>query len=285
MMSELRKSIVIYQCQKGELETTATASPIPRVQLSAGTQLAFDTVPGRIQYCEGALMPKEPWREPTVAESQLLWTKEPPPPHSGIGIVRLPADVLALFADTGIASAATPQQVADVKNHEKCRQALDRLIEYFKPFCLSDAPPVISGMGGRQPGLSTATIDNKRGCRNGLHTDNWDGLPLAKKQEATNRICLNLGRDSRYFLFVNLTEMEIFEMLGCPDSSVNKPWTRQLTNEFMQRYPNYPVVKLRISPGEAYIAPTENIIHDASTAEMQHLDVKVMMRGYYGIPA
>ncbi|MCU0543204.1 MAG: hypothetical protein MUE44_13700 [Oscillatoriaceae cyanobacterium Prado104] len=283
-MSQIRQSIVIYQCQTGKLETTETDCPIPRVLLSAGTQLAADNVRGRIPYCEGAFMPKEPWREPTPAESKLLWTQEAPPPHSGIGIVRLPSDIAALFAASGIASATTPLQVAELKEGEKCRQALDKLIEYFKPFCLSDAPPTISGMGGRQPGLSTATIDNKRGCRNGLHIDNWDGLPLAQKQQATNRICVNLGRESRYFLFVNLTEMDIFEMLECPKSGFYKPWTRQLTNEFMKRYPDYPVVKLRIAPGEAYIAPTENMIHDASTAEMQYLDVKVMMRGYYRIP-
>ncbi|MEG3841565.1 hypothetical protein [Microcoleus sp. herbarium14] len=283
-MSSLRQSIVIYRCQNLESETTEKEFPIPRVWLSSGTQLAFDSVPDRIQYCEGAFMPREPWREPTPGESALLWVHEPPPHDSGVGIVRLPADVLALFADSGIASLTTPLQVAEFKSEEKCRQALDKLIEYFQPFCLSDSPPVISGMGGRQPGLSTATIDNKRGCRNGLHTDNWDKLPLAKKQEATNRICVNLGRDSRYFLFVNLTELDIFEMLGCRDSDVGKPWTRQLTNEFMQRYREYPVVKLRIAPGEAYIAPTENMIHDASTAEMKHLDVKVMMRGYYRIP-
>lgn len=283
-MSDLRRSIVIYRCQNLELETPESELQIPRVWLSSGTQLALDSVPGRIQYCEGAFMPQEPWREPTNQESALLWTKEPPPSYSGVGIVRLPADILALLAASGIAALTTPLQVAEFKNQEKCDRLLDKLIAYFKPFCLSDSPPAISGMGGRQPGLSTATIDNKRGCRNGLHTDNWDALPLAQKQESTNRICVNLGADSRYFLFVNLTEMDIFEMLGCGESDVNKPWTRQLTNEFMKRYPDYPVVKLRIAPGEAYIAPTENMIHDASTAQMKHLDIKVMMRGYYRIP-
>ncbi len=283
-MSNLRRSILIYRCQNLDLETTEPELQISRLWLSSGTQLACDNVPGRIHYCEGAFMPQEPWREPTKEELTLLWAKEPPPSYSGVGIVRLPPDILTLFADSGIASLTTPLKVAEFKAQEKCRQALDKLIEYFKPFCLSDSPPVISGMGGRQPGLSTATIDNKRGCRNGLHTDNWDGLPLTKKQDSTNRICVNLGLDSRYFLFLNLTEMEIFEMLGCRESDINKPWTRQLTNEFMRRYPKYPVVKLRIAPGEAYIAPTENMIHDASTAEMKHLDIKVMMRGYYRIP-
>lgn len=284
-MVHLRRSIVIYSCQNLELETPESQLQIPRVWLSSGTQLAFDSVPGRMQYCEGAFMPKEPWREPTNEESALLWVKEPPPSYSSVGIMRLPADILALLAASGIASLTTPLQVAEFKNQEKCHQLLDKLIAYFKPFCISDAPPVISGMGGRQSGLSTATIDNKRGCRNGLHTDNWDALPLLQKHDSTNRICVNLGLDSRYFLFVNLTEMEIFEMLDCRESDVNKPWTRQLTNEFMRRYPEYPVVKLRIAPGEAYIAPTENMIHDASTAEMKHLDIKVMMRGYYRIPA
>lgn len=283
-MSYLRRSIVIYRCQNLELETPESELQIPRVRLSSGTQLAVDSVPDRLEYCEQAFMPREPWREPTPAESALLWVCEPPPHYSGVGIVRLPADVLALFAASGIASLTTPLQVVELKAEEKCRHALDKLIEYFKPFCLSDSPPVISGMGGRQPGLSTATIDKKRGCRNGLHTDSWDKLPLAQKPESTNRICVNLGLDSRYFLFVNLTEMDIFEMLGCDESDVSKPWTRQLTHEFMQHYPDYPVVKLRIAPGEAYIAPTENMIHDASTAEMQHLDIKVMMRGYYRIP-
>ncbi|MCC3425532.1 MAG: hypothetical protein JGK12_16740 [Microcoleus sp. PH2017_01_SCD_O_A] len=282
-MCNLRQSIVIYRCQNLELETTKECT-IPRVWLSSGTQLAVDTSPDSLQYCEGAFMPKEPWREPTPAESALLWTDEPPPHYAGVGIVRLPADVLALLADAAIASLTTPLQVAEFKSQKKCGQILDRLIDYFKPFCLSDSSPVISGMGGRQPGLSTATIDNKRGCRNGLHTDSWDNLPLDKKQEATNRICVNLGRDSRYFLFVNLTEMDIFQMLGCSGADIGKPWTRQLTYQFMQRYPEYPVVKLRIAPGEAYIAPTENMIHDASTADMKHLDIKVMMRGYYRIP-
>jgi hypothetical protein len=283
-MSYLRRSIVIYRCQNLELETTEPELQIPRVWLSSGTQLAFDRVPGRMQYCEGAFMPKEPWREPTPEESDLLWVKEPPLSYSGVGIVRLPPDILALLAASGIASLTTPLQVAEFKNQEKCHQLRDKLIAYFQPFCISDSLPVISGMGGRQSGLSTATIDNKRGCRNGLHTDNWDTLPLAQKQDSTNRICVNLGVDSRYFLFINLTERDIFEILGCPDSDVNKPWTRQLTSEFLKRYPDYPVVKLRIAPGEAYIAPTENMIHDASTAEMQHLDIKVMMRGYYRIP-
>ena len=33
---------------------------------------------------------------------------------------------------------------------------------------------------------------------------------------------------------------------------------------FLTKYPNYPVFRIKIEPGEAYIAPTENIIHDGA---------------------
>ena len=34
--------------------------------------------------------------------------------------------------------------------------------------------------------------------------------------------------------------------------------------EFMERFPDVPVVRCRIGPGDAYIAPTENLVHDGS---------------------
>ena len=145
-MYSLSQSIVIYRCQNCEL-SAKEESEIPRVWLSSGTQLAVDNVPDRLQYCQGAFMPKAPWREPTPAESALLWTDEPPPHYAGVGIVRLPADVLALLADAAIASLTTPLEVAEFKSQEKCAQILDRLIDYFQPFCLSEAPPVINCTG------------------------------------------------------------------------------------------------------------------------------------------
>jgi len=38
-------------------------------------------------------------------------------------------------------------------------------------------------------------------------------------------------------------------------------------------------VRLAVAPGEAYIAPTENMIHDGSTLGMRHEDLQVTLRG------
>jgi hypothetical protein len=51
----------------------------------------------------------------------------------------------------------------------------------------------------------------------------------------------------------------------------------------MKYYPEYPVVKLRIAPREAYIAPTENMIHDGCTVDKNRPDLKLMFLGHFGI--
>lgn len=274
----LREGIKIFQCNpKDDTE-------IPRVWLSSGTVAVKEILPESAGYCDGAFVPKEPWREPTLDELALLWTQEAPPHHSGIGIVRLPPEVLAFFVEEGISAIATQEELKALGIRENYQEALAKIIDYFTPLCFANSPPVINGIGGMPPGLTTSTIDRNRGCHNGLHTDNWDKLPLDCKHEATNRICINLGLEDRYFLFINLPEMTLFEMIGGEENGVKKNWSRSANEEFMQRYPEYPVVKLRIAPGEAYIAPTENMIHDATTRDKKHLDIKIMMRGYYRIP-
>lgn len=50
----------------------------------------------------------------------------------------------------------------------------------------------------------------------------------------------------------------------------------------MKLYPDYPVIKLRIAPGEAYIAPTGQIIHDGTSMGKQYPDVTLHVREAVG---
>ena len=49
--------------------------------------------------------------------------------------------------------------------------------------------------------------------------------------------------------------------------------------------PTYPVVAIEIAPGEAYIAPTEDLIHDGCSEGMKNNDVCLTMLGYFSRPA
>jgi hypothetical protein len=88
----------------------------------------------------------------------------------------------------------------------------------------------------------------------------------------SNRISINIGREDRYFLFINLSIQDLIELLE-PDPSRTAD---ELVLQFFASYPDYPVVRIRLRPGEAYIAPTENIIHDgmgSKTSPDMHLTI------------
>ena len=71
---------------------------------------------------------------------------------------------------------------------------------------------------------------------------------------------------------------------------VKKPGREKIQAEsirelFLSNYPDYPVIKIRVSPGEAYIAPTENMIHDGCTINKQFFDVIMTIRGNFNLPS
>jgi hypothetical protein len=180
---------------------------------------------------------------------------------------------------------------------------------YLEPFKLSNQQLIVSGVSLNSPNLETVTFDSSRQRYIGLHLDSWDLMPLHKRHQSTNRICINLGLEDRFFLFINLTLMDIFHALNHADNGIfqrrnlwahlrckfrnsfayeNKDLARLsppiLIQEFMKRFPFYPVIKVRIAPGEAYIAPTENMIHDGCSLGKQYADLNLTFRGYIGLP-
>jgi hypothetical protein len=56
-----------------------------------------------------------------------------------------------------------------------------------------------------------------------------------------------------------------------------------IARDFMRAFPSYPAVRLRIRPGEAYIAPTENIAHDGSTIGMDAMDITLTVIGRFSL--
>jgi hypothetical protein len=90
------------------------------------------------------------------------------------------------------------------------------------------------------------------------------------------------GREERSFLLVNLPLRAIAGILvqigyeKAPEFSMGR-----LAAVFLRAFPNYLVVRVRIAPGEAYFAPTENLIHDASTEGQTHGDITMTIHGHF----
>jgi hypothetical protein len=100
-----------------------------------------------------------------------------------------------------------------------------------------------------------------------------------------NRVCINIGTEDRFFLFVNLPLHAVFKFAeGSTYSASPKSLAIDVCKMFMLKFPLYPVVKLKVSPGEAYLAPTENIIHDGCTVGQKIFDLHFTFLGRFRVP-
>lgn len=91
-----------------------------------------------------------------------------------------------------------------------------------------------------------------------------------------NRIGVNMGTQDRYLLFVNITIDRIASIV-MGDRSMRS------VVAFFARYPDYPVMRLRTRPGEAYLAPLENLIHDGSSDGSSDPDIAFVACGVFSL--
>lgn len=122
----------------------------------------------------------------------------------------------------------------------------------------------------------TITKEFKSFFKVGLHIDSWDSAKLSNRSFGSNRLVLNLGPTSRNFLFLNKSvELLVKERPAYRDEYEGK----SLVLNYFEQYPDANIYSLQINPGEAYIAPTENLIHDATVPGNHQLNTTFMLRG------
>jgi hypothetical protein len=284
----LKKSVRIFLPDPHDSEENS-----PRIWLSSGICPASDSEFDRIRYRDNAFLPQEPWRQPTDEELSLLVPRQEDLGQlnrwdlgSDLGVVRIPPECLLPLDKLNLHSIESGTDRSIISDEEiAISEVRDRILGY----CQGSTATEILGINIAAPDLTTITIDRQLDVEQqtyaGMHLDSWDKLPLKHRHKSRNRLCINLGKEDRFFLFIDLTLMDIFRALGLSETKDIYKYYRglQLGEAFMYQYPNCPVVKLRVAPGEAYIAPTENIIHDATNRSTRHPDLTLTFLGYFGV--
>ncbi|MCY0929512.1 hypothetical protein OTB20_25585 [Streptomyces sp. H27-H1] len=129
---------------------------------------------------------------------------------------------------------------------------------------LGDPDAVYLGQSPARADMVTTTDNHADGRLLGIHLDNWDKLAYADKASGRRRLCLNLGRGSRYILLGDVDAQEICRSVH-PEYRGRYPHTDDLRT-LIGRGGTMRCFRIRIDPGEGYIAPTEFLPHDGSTA-------------------
>jgi hypothetical protein len=255
-----------------------------RLALSSGTRPVGSLALS--DYRDTAFVPRGPWREPGNQERRLLLAAEPPVSiGSHVTLVRVPDEVMAHFAALRdrLHSCSSADELRGWLDRHSLTTGCDAMLDFFRIYLRSQYPLMEGGgIVCRETGLPTTTT-NDTGKYIGLHVDSWYRAKLTERANAPNRISINLGLKARFFLYINLPLATVAALAVeqyPPDSRIRENHDG-LHRTFMSHFGSYPVVRMRLDPGEGYIAPTENLIHDATTPGKKAPDVQYRVRGRF----
>lgn len=116
------------------------------------------------------------------------------------------------------------------------------------------------------PRLATVTIDRKQGCLPGLHYDSWYSTSMQDRTVDNPRIVINFGPVPRWFLYVPVGLQQFLSALAATDTE--QVWNESTPITHIKDallFLKPPVHCLKLNPGQGYIAPTESVMHDATT--------------------
>lgn len=259
-------------------------STAPRFSLSAGTAVPGSS-PG-VRFHPEALVPRAPFRPATAAEHAALSALATPTGPEVVVFTPAPAAVATLTdicEDCGY-YGADASAILPVTTHFAFQPALDALVEQLAPFRIDGRPLDAYTLYRAEPGAQAVTRtdrdDPARAASVGLHVDSWEGASLRSRDALRNRICVNLSRARRSFLFVDLTLDEMMRTLDLPDGE-DHAVTLFTGHAFLRRHPDHPVVRVALEPGEAYLAPTGQIVHDGVAPEPPRPDVALHLLGHF----
>jgi hypothetical protein len=233
-----------------------------------------------------AFVPREPWRSPTAEEVKILQSSEnDTDEYQQFGILTVPSKIKKSFQDLKLFACKTQQDAERIGATPAYKKAFADFVAHFSSMHKSDEPTIPHFIYVGKPGLRTNTFNRQENFFIGMHLDSWERKPMSERHIARNRICMNVGLEPRYLLFYNLEYRQIVRKAGFPENFIFEKSHHhyEALYKFYELFPNYPIIKLRIDPYEAYLAPTENVVHDGCTTGCTQTDVNVAVRGYYQI--
>ncbi|MFN6531275.1 hypothetical protein [Nostoc sp. ChiSLP03a] len=238
------------------------------------------------------------WRLPTLAEHQLIFSDQKSgsaqswSAEASIGIFRIPDMTLKIFQKYLPLSLSSPQiypqEYADLLQFYTIENLLPILKEAIAEWPMNVSSLELLRVHTAPPGMQTITLespDPERCLLVGMHMDSIDALPLRSRYKARSRLCINIGSETRHLLYINQTIEKLFAYLPVHETKQIAKYYRgqEVGYEFMKRNPYYPVIRLALAPGECYIAPTDNLLHDASTVNKSYVDISLHSVGHFQV--
>ena len=268
-------------------ELRGPRAPSERIEITRGVEDVGGRVVGRLAYRDGAICPRADWRPAARDELEaLLADAGDANAHAGltIDIAPAPAPLLDAFARGGLHPGRTEQDYAAAVRRPDYTATLHSALPALAPMVASPDGLQLLGTCVQAGDLWSTTTHTDRGQPerfSGLHVDNWDRLPPGERKRGRRQMCINLGAGDRFFVFARCDVDTIVAALGTAFDraqsyiGIGRAW--------FARVPDALLVRVRVRPGEMYVAPTDNLIHDGSTLGSTAPDITLNLRGHFRI--
>jgi hypothetical protein len=256
-------------------------NPSEKLSISEGVELMESE-----DYFPESYVPKYPFRNITSSELDVL---------KGDGYSELFLENLAILKlSENFKTIIHKMNLKDVNTQTELHKVIqnqpdlaielnNELNDFFEPYLTSIRHKKVFGIFFVPPNVRTVGRQESTKKHMGLHIDSSTKLPISEYSNAPNRVCINIGSCTRHLLVINKTVKQLLEMIAKKTDISFIKTQDDVSKSFFRYYPTYPVTKIAINPFEAYIAPTDNVIHDGTTVGMTSPDLTIVLFGFFNL--
>jgi len=241
-----------------------------RFLLSSGTTPARTFSAGP-RYATEAIVAQESW---VPLPSRGIWSPTPKGPlarcillvkPSSSEIGRLRSLTAAALSDPSVKGQAANQSISIIDKILRTESLCPYDI-IFETFQVHDFP------------ARHTSVHPRTGELVGLHLDSWSRLPDSQRGEGSLRACVNLGRVPRCLDVIPITSEDGLSWLVASGKAEGSWSAGPLAQRLLAQRPDLKVLRLTQYPGELYVAPTENLIHDGVRVVTDEPDLTLAVR-------
>ncbi|MBC8754650.1 hypothetical protein H2O64_08185 [Kordia sp. YSTF-M3] len=244
------------------------------------------------QYEDEAYMVKRDWRKLSEKEINALTATKNRNHYNTIYIGDIPNELKNTFEELRFKECLRPKDVLEcMKRDPKVTLDLSNTMQNYLSDFANEQPFHFHFIGANLPNIDMVAADTKvlpldhqeedKKCM-GIHNDGAELRTVHTTYKSGNRFTINLGTETRYFLYVNLSLTQAYNMLKKKlGLSVEHVDLYNISKLFFKYFPDYPVIKIPQKPYQYYIAATDHCFHDGSTQGMTTLDVLMIYFGRF----
>ncbi|ATN04656.1 hypothetical protein EGY07_13280 [Chryseobacterium indologenes] len=289
-MEKLKPGIKIYL--NGKEDTVLINSGTIHHSKQAPNELIFKNEKFIQQYEAEAHLPKRDWRIPTEEEYKIFTgNHKNKKDYNSVFTGEMPQNLKELFVKLDLHSATSEAEVFEkFRGNEALVHEMNIRLNAFLE-SISLAPFKFMSLAANFANSEIVSLDKRKLPDGytihdirfiGVHKDSSKDMTLHTAHKYGNRIAFNLGKESRYLLIINLSMLQVYDMIKKKiDIRENEVNNKNITAYFLKLFPDYPVLRIEHKPYHYYIAPTDNCFHDGSTMGSTSLDILMTYLGKF----